>query len=123
MSRFVGDRQNSPKQLNAAAAVDLGSELASEGFLLIIAVVLLVLENRRSSNKDKKKEDQIKDKFAELEDNIAKQKESIDNLQSQIDVLITHQGNHSNDNKGGVWNRLDHLMHKTENNPTMPASQ
>lgn len=32
------------RQLNAAAAVDLGSELASEGFLLAIAVILLLLE-------------------------------------------------------------------------------
>eukprot|EP00026_Physarum_polycephalum_P018729 Phypoly_transcript_20424.p1 GENE.Phypoly_transcript_20424~~Phypoly_transcript_20424.p1 ORF type:complete len:156 (+),score=32.13 Phypoly_transcript_20424:193-660(+) len=87
MSIFVGDRIKEPKQLNVAAAVDLGSELASEGFLLGIAVVLLFLENKRSSNKDKKKEEQLQNKFIQLEDTIQKQKDAIDTLQAQVEIL------------------------------------
>lgn len=87
MSMFVGDRAKEPKQLNVAAAVDLGSELASEGFLLSIAVILLLLENKRSSNKDKQKEEKIKTRFHELEDEVAAQKTAIEGLQAQLERL------------------------------------
>jgi len=89
MSIFVGDRVMEPKQLNIAAAVDLGSELASEGFLLSIAVILLLLENKRTANKDKKKEEQLQNRFNQLEDALEKQKQSIDSLQAQVEFLAT----------------------------------
>lgn len=57
MSLFVGDKTkqryahvywlptiNINRPLNVNAAVDLGAELASEGFLLAIAVALLIVE-------------------------------------------------------------------------------
>jgi len=77
LSIFVGDKNKEPKPLNINASIDLGSELASEGFLLTIAVALLILENKRSSNKEKQKEDKMKERFADLENEIAKQHEEI----------------------------------------------
>jgi len=84
LSIWVGDKFKEPKPLNVNAAIDLGSELASEGFLLTIAIVLLMLENRRSSNKDKQKEEKIKERFSELENEMAKQQEDIQALKNII---------------------------------------
>jgi len=89
MSIFVGDRIGAPKQLNVQAAVDLGSELASEGFLLAIAVALLFLENKRSSNKDKKKEEQLQARFNALEDTLEKQNTTINLLQMQLEAVAS----------------------------------
>lgn len=41
--------------------------------------------NKRSANKDKKKEELIKSRFIQLEDDIAKQREIIDNLKEQLE--------------------------------------
>ncbi len=80
--------------------------MASEGFLLGIAVILLILEypkqtslsffvfdiivrNRRSSNKDKAKEEKIKSRFEQLENESTKQQQEIDLLKSQLEQYIS----------------------------------
>lgn len=43
--------------------------------------------NKRSSNKDKKKEEKLERRFIELEDDIEKQKQTIESLQAQVELL------------------------------------
>jgi hypothetical protein len=84
MSLFVGDKSKQPRPLNVNAAIDLGAELASEGFLLAIAVALLVLEYNRSTNKDKQKEEALKMKFLKLETALQEQQTEIAGLKETI---------------------------------------
>jgi len=85
MSLFVGDKtKQAQRPLNVNAAIDLGAELASEGFLLTIAVALLILEYNRGANKDKQKEDALKQKFQGLEATLQGQQAEIDRLKQIV---------------------------------------
>jgi len=87
MSLFVGDRTKQPRPLNVNAAIDLGAELASEGFLLAIAVALLIVEYNRGANKDKQKEEALKSKFQKLESKIELQQTEIDRLRDLLQTI------------------------------------
>jgi hypothetical protein len=68
---WAGEANKKPrKELNIAAAVDLGAELASEGFLLLVAVGLLVLESARNSAKEKAKADALNERLTNIEENL-----------------------------------------------------
>ncbi|EFA79144.1 optic atrophy 3-like family protein [Heterostelium album PN500] len=86
-SVLSGDSTRKAAQLNVNSAIDLGSEMASEFFLLSVAVGLLLFENKRSADKDKKKEETLNAKFNSLEENIRAQSDEIDLLRKQIDLL------------------------------------
>lgn len=47
-----------------------------------------ICRNKRSSNKDKKKEEQLQRRFIQLEDALEKQKQTIDSLQTQVEILV-----------------------------------
>ena len=67
-----------------AAATDLGSELVSEGFLLIVAVALLVMETVRSAAKDAKKAEALEQRLQAIEQSVANQKQSFDEFQDKV---------------------------------------
>jgi hypothetical protein len=67
MALFVGERIGEARPLNVNAAIDLGSELASEFFLLSVAVGLLAFENYRSSQKDAAKTADLSRKLESLQ--------------------------------------------------------
>lgn len=85
MSLFVGDKTKQ-RPLNVNAAIDLGAELASEGFLLAIAVGLLVLEYNRGAKKDKQKEEALKQKFQQIETVLQEQREEISKLRKDVNI-------------------------------------
>jgi len=87
MSLFVGDQTKQPRPLNVNAAIDLGAELASEGFLLAIAVTLLVVEYNRGAKKDKQKEDNLKSKFLHLESELEHQQTEIHNIKKLLSEI------------------------------------
>jgi len=84
MSMFVGDKTKQTRPLNVNAAIDLGAELASEGFLLAIALALLVLEYNRGAKNDKIKADQLKNRFQKLESELEAQRTEIDTLKKLL---------------------------------------
>jgi len=83
MSMFVGDKTKQ-RPLNVNAAVDLGAELASEGFLLAIAVALLVVEYNRGAKKDKQKEEALQQNFHRLKTTLQEQQAEIDELKKLL---------------------------------------
>jgi len=87
MSLFVGDKTKQPRPLNVNAAIDLGAELASEGFLLAIAVALLVLEYNRGAKKDKQKEENLQNKFRHMESRLELQQVEINDLKKLLSEI------------------------------------
>ncbi|KAF2072498.1 hypothetical protein CYY_006185 [Polysphondylium violaceum] len=87
LSKFSGDTTRKPLELNVNAAIDLGAEMLSEAFLLAVALSLLVLENKRSSAKDQKKEEALAQKFTDLENIIENQNASIKELQDALNAV------------------------------------
>ncbi len=69
MQVFVGERQKGSqrKELNERAAIELGAELASEGFLLIVAIALLAFEATRNNAKEKDKKQEMEQRLKNME--------------------------------------------------------
>ncbi len=69
MQVFVGERQKGSqrKELNERAAIELGAELASEGFLLIVAIALLAFEATRNTAKEKDKKQEMEQRLKNME--------------------------------------------------------
>ncbi|GAM23826.1 hypothetical protein SAMD00019534_070010 [Acytostelium subglobosum LB1] len=84
LTKISGDTTRKATQLNVNSAIDLGSEMASEFFLLAVAVGLLAYENNRSAEKEKKKEEALSSRFQSLEETIKQQNETIDQLKSMV---------------------------------------
>eukprot|EP01132_Coremiostelium_polycephalum_P009050 gene9050-11085_t len=89
LSRFTGDTTRKSAELNVNAAIDLGSEMVSEGFLLVVAISILLYENNKSSVKEQKKEELLNNRFKSLEETVQSQSETIKDLQSTIDRLYS----------------------------------
>ncbi|EGC31450.1 hypothetical protein DICPUDRAFT_11174, partial [Dictyostelium purpureum] len=93
LSRFTGDNSRRVTELNVNAAIDLGTEMVSEAFLLSVAMGLLVYENSRSAEKDKKKEEKIQNGFKSLEEKIESQNDTIEKLTHCIEILQSSNPN------------------------------
>lgn len=153
MSLFVGDRQKEPKYVKVVTNVNANKFKTIEcccccwfgvwvgewgvfvgyccnSFVVRVSCNLTTqhffefIRNKRSANKDKKKEELIQQRFSELEDSIAKQKESIDLLQSRIvELLSTHEKvEHPVPDKSGILKKLDVLLRHQEENPHMKST-
>jgi chaperonin cofactor prefoldin len=84
MQIFVGERSKTVKELNPQAAIDLGAELISEGFLLSVAIGLLLLENSRSSTKEETKKAELEKRLQAMENQIELQRREIEGLKNAI---------------------------------------
>ncbi|KAN0015201.1 hypothetical protein ACTFIU_001527 [Dictyostelium citrinum] len=93
LTKFNGDTTRKPTDLNVNAAIDLGTEIVSEAFLLSVAIGLLLYENSRSSEKDKKKEETLQNRFKNLEEKIEVQQETINNLTNVIEAIQSSNPN------------------------------
>ncbi|KAL0481317.1 hypothetical protein AKO1_012763 [Acrasis kona] len=80
---FAGDK-TPRKQLNISAAVDLGAEVASEGFLILVALALLSIEAVRSGVKDKAKAEELNNEFESM-------RSEINTLRTQIEIYTKKQ--------------------------------
>eukprot|EP01102_Stenamoeba_stenopodia_P014304 TRINITY_DN4733_c0_g1_i1.p1 TRINITY_DN4733_c0_g1~~TRINITY_DN4733_c0_g1_i1.p1 ORF type:complete len:190 (+),score=60.52 TRINITY_DN4733_c0_g1_i1:112-681(+) len=86
LALFVGERIGEARPLNVNAAIDLGAEIASEFFLLSVAVGLLVIENMRSSAKDAAKAAELNQKFITLQSQIDRQAEQIRVFKRKLNI-------------------------------------
>lgn len=84
MQIFVGERSKTAKELNPQAAIDLGAELISEGFLLTVALGLLVLETSRSSSKEEAKKAELEKRLSAIENQIELQRREVEGLKNAI---------------------------------------
>lgn len=87
--------------LNEQAAVDFGADLLSEGFLLGVAIVLLVYEVEKGKVKEEAKAADLAGKFASLDAVIKQQQVQIEELRQFLEVLLrmTSQKQHQHDFK------------------------
>ncbi|KYQ88947.1 optic atrophy 3-like family protein [Tieghemostelium lacteum] len=116
LSKFTGDTTRKPVELNVNAAIDLGAEMVSEVFLLSVAVGLLIIENKRSSAKDQKKEEALNKRFSDLESTVQLQQEQIKNLESIILNNDKNNNNNNNRNNNGIGlGELKKLKEKSMN--------
>jgi hypothetical protein len=67
----------------------LGAELASEGFLLFVAIALLAVEATRSNAKDKAKSEALNARLTSIEENLTK----MNQIQQAQDAKITQLQN------------------------------
>ncbi|KAM9976911.1 hypothetical protein ACTFIR_010760 [Dictyostelium discoideum] len=93
LTKFNGDTTRKPVDLNVNAAIDLGTEIVSEAFLLSVAIGLLLYETSRSSEKDKKKEEALQNRFKNLEEKLEVQQETINNLTNVIEAIQSSNPN------------------------------
>ncbi|EGG21939.1 optic atrophy 3-like family protein [Cavenderia fasciculata] len=103
----LGDVAKRNTELNVNSAIDLGSEMASEFFLLSVAVGLLLFENKRSAQKEHNKEEALNNRFKKLEEQSKQQQELIDSMVLENDQLrhkirrtsgLNNNNNNNNDN-------------------------
>lgn len=88
MALFVGERIGEARPLNVNAAIDLGSELASEFFLLSVAIGLLLMENYRSSQKDAAKAADLSRKFENLQAQLDSQKVELKKCREALGIVV-----------------------------------
>ncbi len=67
----------------------MGAELASEGFLLFVAIALLAVEATRSNAKDKAKSEALNARLTSIEENLTK----MNQIQQAQDAKITQLQN------------------------------
>lgn len=81
------------RPLSEAKAIDSGASFVSEGFLLLVGVGLVVLENWRSKRKETSRREDVADKINELEENDRASRRALVELEKEILRLRSKNGN------------------------------
>ncbi|KAK5580905.1 hypothetical protein RB653_000929 [Dictyostelium firmibasis] len=126
LTKFSGDNSRKPTDLNVNAAIALGSEIVSEAFLLSVAVGLLLYETSRSSEKDKKKEETLQNRFKRLEEKTEIQQETINNLTNVIQAIQSSNPNlniYINDPSQSSTKTLTEYINNQNPNPLNIATE
>lgn len=83
------------RPLSEAKAIDSGASFVSEGFLLLVGVSLILLENWRSKRKETTRREDVADKISELEENDRASRRALVELEKEILRLRNQNGNAS----------------------------
>ena len=80
------------RPLSEAKAIDSGASFVSEGFLLLVGVSLVLLENWRSKRKETTRREDVADKINELEENERASRRALVELEKEILRLRSKNG-------------------------------
>lgn len=77
---------NKPKirPLSEAKAIDSGATFVSEGFLLLVGISLILLENWRSKRKETSRREDVAERISELEENEKLSRQALVELEKEI---------------------------------------
>lgn len=83
------------RPLSEAKAIDSGASFVSEGFLMLVGVSLILLENWRSKRRETTRREDVADKISELEENERASRRALVELEKEILRLRSKNGNTS----------------------------
>ncbi len=95
----AGDRAKPPsllkpkiRPLSETKAIDSGATFVSEGFLLLVGVSLILLENWRSKRKENTRREDVADRISELEESERASRRALVELEKEILRLRSNNG-------------------------------